>query len=187
MSMWRDPGNTKKDGLPAVPEPPAAADGRLFGAETGATPPGDAASATAPVQPIASGAPTSTAKESLIAADISIEGKIEGAGHVRLAGRFKGDVNVKGDLTIERGAKLNGGVRANKVIIAGELEGNIESASQVELQTSGLLVGDVKAGSLTVAAGARMRGQADFGWGEDGAKPAKSPGKAATDGDAGST
>ncbi|GAE62431.1 hypothetical protein XPN_4337 [Xanthomonas arboricola pv. pruni MAFF 301427] len=90
---------------------------------------------------------------------------------MRLAGRFKGDVNVKGDLTIERGAKLNGGVRANKVIIAGELEGNIESAVQVELQTSGVLVGDVKAGSLTVASGARMRGQADFGWGEDTGKP----------------
>ena len=36
-----------------------------------------------------------------------------------------------------------------------------------------MLVGDVKAGTLTVASGARMRGQADFGW-EDkgmGAKP----------------
>lgn len=104
---------------------------------------------------------------------------------MRLAGRFKGDVNVKGDLTIERGAKLNGGVRANKVIIAGELEGNIESAAQVELQTSGVLVGDVKAGSLTVASGARMRGQADFGWGEDtGSKPPAKPVVAAGDSDA---
>ncbi|TWR32779.1 polymer-forming cytoskeletal protein, partial [Xanthomonas vasicola] len=111
---------------------------------------------------------------------------IEGAGHVRLAGRFKGDVNVKGDLTIERGAKLNGGVRANKVIIAGELEGNIESAAQVELQTSGVLVGDVKAGSLTVASGARMRGQADFGWGDDGGKPATAS-KAVASGDSDAT
>src|SRR3546814_4908445 len=43
------------------------------------------------------------AKESLIAADLTIEGKIEGAGHVRIAGKFKGDVNVQGDLTIEKG------------------------------------------------------------------------------------
>jgi cytoskeletal protein CcmA (bactofilin family) len=70
-------------------------------------------------------------------------------------------------------------VRANKVIIAGELEGNIESASQVELLASGALIGDVKAGSLTVAAGARMRGQADFGWEDDkgrkGGKPTPEP------------
>ena len=102
--------------------------------------------------------------ESLIAADIMIEGKIEGAGSVRIAGKFKGDVNVQGDLTIESGAKLNGGVRADKVVIAGELEGNVESATMVNLLPTAVVVGDIKAGSLTVAAGARMRGHADFGW-----------------------
>jgi cytoskeletal protein CcmA (bactofilin family) len=104
------------------------------------------------------------AKESLIASDITIEGKIEGTGHVRIAGQFKGDVNVQGDLTIEKDAKLNGSVRAKKITVAGELEGNIEAAAQVELQTTGVLVGDLKAGTLTVAAGSRMRGQAEFGW-----------------------
>ncbi len=106
----------------------------------------------------------SQGKESLIASDLTIEGKIEGTGHVRIAGRFKGDVNVQGDLTIEAGAKLSGGVRAKRVVIAGELEGNIEGAVRVELLEGGVLIGDVKAGSLTVAAGSRMRGQADFGW-----------------------
>lgn len=103
-------------------------------------------------------------KESLIAADLTIEGKIEGAGHIRLAGRFKGDVHVQGDLTIEHGAKLTGGVRARKVMVAGELEGNIESAQRLELLDSGVLVGDVKAGSVIVASGSRMRGQVEFGW-----------------------
>ena len=103
-------------------------------------------------------------KESLIAGDLTIEGKIEGAGHVRIAGRFKGDVHVQGNLTIEVGAKVTGGVRANTVIIAGELDGNIDSAMRVELVETGLITGDVKAGSLTVAAGSRMRGNVEFGW-----------------------
>ena len=103
-------------------------------------------------------------KESLIAADITIEGKVEGGGSVRIAGKFKGDVNVQGDLTIEAGAKLTGGVRADKVTIAGELEGNVEQASRVDLLQTGVVIGDLKAGSLTVATGARMRGQAEFGW-----------------------
>jgi cytoskeletal protein CcmA (bactofilin family) len=114
--------------------------------------------------------PAVARKESLIAADITIEGKIEGGGSVRIAGRFKGDVNVQGDLTVESGAKLTGGVRAEKVTIAGELEGNVEQASLVELQHTGVVIGDVKAGSLTVAAGARLRGQAEFGW-DDGKGP----------------
>ena len=106
-------------------------------------------------------------RESLIASDISIEGKIDGAGHVRLAGRFKGDVHIQGDLTVETGAKLTGSVRAHSVAIAGEVEGNIESASRGELLESGVLNGDLKAGTLTVAAGSRMRGRAEFGWGDE--------------------
>ena len=108
-----------------------------------------------------------TAKESLIASDLTIEGKIEGSGHVRIAGRFKGDVNVQGDLTIEPGAKLAGGVRANKVNVSGELEGNIDSASQVELTNSGAVHGDLKADTLTVASGSRIRGHVECGnWGD---------------------
>ncbi len=110
----------------------------------------------------------SDAKETLIAANLAIEGKIQGAGHVRVAGQFKGDVNVEGNLTIERGAKVTGGVRASTVTIAGELEGNVDAASRVELLESGVLNGDLKAGSLTVAAGSRMRGNAEFGWEEKG-------------------
>lgn len=110
------------------------------------------------------------AKESLIAADLTIEGKIEGAGHVRIAGRFKGDVHVDGNLTIEHGAHLTGEVYAKTVIVAGELHGNINGAARVELLDSGVLAGDVKAGSLTVAAGSRMRGQVEFGWEEKSVK-----------------
>ncbi|SRR5690242_4227193 len=124
----------------------------------------------APVQPAFRPAPAKALGESLIAPDLAIEGKIEGAGHVRIAGSFKGDINVRGDLTIEAGAKVTGSVRAEKVTIAGELTGNIESASHVELQQSGALTGDVKATTLTVAAGSRMRGQADFGWEDSGRK-----------------
>jgi cytoskeletal protein CcmA (bactofilin family) len=105
-------------------------------------------------------------KETVIAAGLAIDGKIEGTGHVRMAGRFKGDVNVDGDLTIEPGAKITGSVRASTVTIGGELEGNIDGAARVELLASGILNGDLKAGSLTVAGGSRMRGNVAFGWDE---------------------
>ena len=159
MSIWKDQNSTRKDSIPPPPEPaplreaPAAAD---FSPTT-----------TAPPRAVPAATNEREPKESLIAADLTIEGKIEGTGHVRIAGKFKGDVNVQGDLTIEPGAKLTGGVRADKVMISGELEGNIEQASRVDLQSGGSVVGDVKAGSLTVAAGARMKGQAQFGWEED--------------------
>ena len=53
------------------------------------------------------------------------------------------------------------------MVISGEIEGNIESASRVELLETGVLNGDLKAGTLTVAAGSRMRGRAECGWGDE--------------------
>ncbi|HKT72439.1 MAG TPA: polymer-forming cytoskeletal protein [Steroidobacteraceae bacterium] len=103
-------------------------------------------------------------KESVIASDLTIEGKIVGNGHIRIAGRFKGDVQVDGNVTLDTGAHLEGQVRANAVVVGGELVGNIENAKRVELLDGGVISGDVKAGSLTVAAGSRMRGQVEFGW-----------------------
>ena len=162
MAIFNQQGTAKKEAATFTPDPPPF---REASAAAEASPATAAPRRIEPVQ----------AKESLIAADLAIEGKIEGSGHVRIAGRFKGDVNVQGDLTIEAGAKLVGGVRAKKVVIAGELEGNIEGAARVELLEGGVLLGDVKAGSLTVAAGARMRGQADFGWEDKHANAAKAP------------
>jgi cytoskeletal protein CcmA (bactofilin family) len=118
----------------------------------------------APPEPVRPAPRTAEVKESVIAAGLAIEGKIEGGGHVRIAGRFNGDVHVEGNLTIEQGAKLTGEVRAKTVTVGGELEGNIEAATSVELTATGVLTGDLKAGSLTVAAGSRMRGKVEFGW-----------------------
>jgi cytoskeletal protein CcmA (bactofilin family) len=110
-------------------------------------------------------------KESHISADLTIEGKIIGSGHIRIAGRFKGDVQVDGNVSLESGARLEGHVKANVVSVGGELIGNIENAKRVELLETGVINGDVKAGSLTVAAGSRMRGQVEFGYeGEQRAK-----------------
>jgi cytoskeletal protein CcmA (bactofilin family) len=157
MALWKDQyGREQGSSEPASPEKPAAA----VNIETARQP--AAATPPAPAR--------GDAKESLLAAGLTIEGKIEGTGHVRIAGSFKGDVHVQGNLTIEQGAKVTGGVRANTVVVGGELEGNIDAASRVELLQTGVLNGDLKAGSLTVAAGSRMRGRAEFGWDEKGGK-----------------
>lgn len=153
MAMWKEPTPARKEPN-LMPQDPPRKEEDTFGSSSSYNPPSRSRDGQ------------SQSKETLIAADLAIEGKIEGSGHVRVAGRFKGDVHVQGNLTIEQGAKVTGGVRASTVIIGGELEGNVDAASRVELLETGVLNGDLKAGSLTVAAGSRMRGQAEFGWDE---------------------
>ena len=150
MSIWKEPA--KRDAVPVQPDP---APRREADSSTDAAP----SFVARPVQ-------QRDTKESLIAANLFIEGKIQGAGDIRIAGQFKGDVDVQGDLTIETGAKLTGSVRAGKVVVAGELDGNVLSATRVDLLSTAVVDGDIKAGAVTVAAGSRMRGQVEFGWEE---------------------
>jgi cytoskeletal protein CcmA (bactofilin family) len=164
MALWRDQYGREQSSSDqsAAPEKPAAAPVSI---ESARQPVAAAATQASPASQ-----PRGDAKESLLSAGLTIEGKIEGSGHVRIAGNFKGDIHVQGNLTIESGAKVTGGVRANTVVVGGELEGNIDAAARVELLQTGVLNGDLKAGSLTVAAGSRMRGRAEFGWDEKGGK-----------------
>jgi len=104
------------------------------------------------------------AGESVLGPELTIEGKIQGGGDVRIAGRFKGDVSVDGNFRIDAGARLEGQVKASVVVVGGELQGNIDAAKHVDVLSSGVIVGDVKAASITVAAGSRMRGHVEFGW-----------------------
>jgi cytoskeletal protein CcmA (bactofilin family) len=158
MAIWKDPTSSNKEAMK----------------EAAVVTPTPEAGVKRDHDYLADIAPASTrraapreAKESVISSDITITGKIDGAGHVRLAGKFEGDVHIQGDLTIDTGAKLTGGVRANSVTIGGEIEGNIESAASVEILNTGILNGDLKAGTLAVAAGSRMRGRVEFGWGDE--------------------
>jgi cytoskeletal protein CcmA (bactofilin family) len=162
MALWKDP--TKDPSMPGSDGAAALAPEPAMRAV--ATPaPSPTVEPARTVQRAA--APTvGTGKESLIAADVTIEGKIEGAGHVRIAGRFKGDVNVQGNVTIEQGAHVTGQIAAATVMVSGEINGNVHASSRVELLETGIINGDVKAAVLTVAAGSRMRGNADFGWPE---------------------
>ena len=160
MALWKEPA-------PAAPSPIGIA-----------RPPTDAPVRPAPervMDPVAAPAAAATlvarpkdkveSRESLIAAGLSIEGKIQGTGNVRIAGAFKGDVLVEGNLSIEPGARHQGEVRAGTVTVSGELTGNI-GARHVDVTPTGVIVGDVKADTITVASGSRMRGHVEFGWGD---------------------
>jgi cytoskeletal protein CcmA (bactofilin family) len=102
--------------------------------------------------------------ESVLGSGVSIEGKMEGDGDVRIAGKFKGDIHIKGNLNVQKGAHLTAKINADAVTIEGEVEGTVVASGQVTLSESAQVVGDLKAKTLAVSAGSRMRGNVEFGW-----------------------
>ncbi len=159
MALWKETspvGSPTASGSPAAHTPTPVTDLHGKAAERPASESGSEAARRA--------APRPAPVESVIAAELTIEGKITGSGDVRIAGRFKGDVQVDGTLRIDSGARLEGQVRASVAVVGGELQGNIDAIKQVDVLATGIIIGDVKAASITVAAGSRMRGHVEFGW-----------------------
>jgi cytoskeletal protein CcmA (bactofilin family) len=150
MALWNQPAQPETSGKPLIEIPPAEQP------------------IVAPANPVAPRKEFAVKdrRESVFGTGVSIDGKIEGDGDVRIAGKFKGEIQIKGDLTIEKGARIATKINANTVTIGGEVEGNVLASSQVELLETAQLVGDLKGSSLTVAAGSRMRGHVEFGWSE---------------------
>lgn len=164
MALWKDTGSVASPPASGNPIAAAPAVADLHKAPERAPEPPPPPAAEPLRRPAPRQAAPAAAQESLIAAELTIEGKIAGSGDVRIAGRFKGDVHVDGNFRIDAGAKLEGQVRAGVVVVGGELQGNIDAARQVDVLSTGVIVGDVKAASITVAAGSRMRGHVEFGW-----------------------
>lgn len=147
MALWNQ---ANPDGNPEKPQP-------VIPAPTTITP----APTSAPVERESA---TAARRESVFGPGVTIEGKIEGDADIRIGGKFKGDIHIKGDLNLDKGAKVSAKVHAANVTIGGELEGNVVAGAQVKLLESGQLIGDLKAATLTVVAGSRMRGHVEFGW-----------------------
>ncbi|MGH7853389.1 MAG: bactofilin family protein [Candidatus Binatia bacterium] len=132
--------------------------------EKPSVPPATATAPHATAIPVAKEGAAKGPRESVFGAGVTIEGKIEGDADIRIAGKFKGDIQIKGDLHIDKGARLTAKISAANVTLGGELDGNVVATGQVRLMESAQMMGDLKASTLTVAAGSRMRGHVEFGW-----------------------
>ncbi|MCQ8185713.1 bactofilin family protein [Parvularcula maris] len=93
---------------------------------------------------------------SLISADMVIRGEIRSEGEVQFDGEIEGDIYAKG-LVVGEGATVRGEIMAEKVKVAGTVEGRVR-ATRVELTASSMVKGDVIHTALMIEAGARFEG-----------------------------
>jgi len=96
---------------------------------------------------------------SVLGAGVIWQGSISGSGGVRIEGTFEGQVAMRGILVVgETGRVTCENIRANTVIVAGAVRGNI-IAQKVEIRATGRIWGNVVTVSFATEEGAFLRGQ----------------------------
>ncbi len=96
---------------------------------------------------------------SVLGPGINWQGNLHGSGGVRIEGTFEGEVAVRGLIVVgETGRVTCENMRANTVVVAGAVRGNI-TAEKLEIRSTGRVWGDVTVVAFSTEEGAFLRGQ----------------------------
>jgi cytoskeletal protein CcmA (bactofilin family) len=96
---------------------------------------------------------------SRIGSGLSFRGDIVGGGDLVVDGRVTGTIDLgPNDLTIRQGGRVEADVRAQNVIVHGELIGNVVAAERTLIAETGRMKGDVVTVTVSVLAGAQFKG-----------------------------
>lgn len=96
---------------------------------------------------------------SVLGSGVIWHGSISGSGGVRIEGAFEGEIALRGMIVVgETGRVTCENVRANTVIVAGAVRGNI-TTQKLEIRGTGRVWGDVVTTAFVTEEGAFLRGQ----------------------------
>src|SRR2546421_6657938 len=97
--------------------------------------------------------------------DAEVTGKLSFATPTRIEGKLKGELRASDLLVIGAQAVVQANVHAEKLIVLGEVRGQVEGASRVEICAGGRLFGDIGTKRLGGEGGATLEGRARQGRG----------------------
>ena len=98
-----------------------------------------------------------------LGADAVFKGQLQFEKGVKLLGKFEGEISSEGQLLVAEGATLTGDVKAGSVRVDGQIKGNLNAKTKVQLSASARLEGDVQTQRLEVAEGAVLVGRCVVG------------------------
>jgi len=100
----------------------------------------------------------SPGKATLINEGCRISGEVTGSGDFIINGEVAGDCDVSGTVSLARNGLWQGSIRADNVIVAGKIEGDIMANGKVEITNTARISGTVTGRAIAVAEGAIVEG-----------------------------
>jgi len=100
---------------------------------------------------------------SIIGRSITITGDITADEPLTIAGCVDGTVSVPGhSVTIDAGGQVNADVRADAVIVSGQVTGSVVATARIAVCATAVIDGHLSAPLLSVEDGAEVRGKLDI-------------------------
>jgi len=94
-----------------------------------------------------------------VGAKISIRGTIISRGDVYLNGEVEGKVEAANStVTVGPDAKIIANLEARKVVVVGNVDGNIKATEVIEVQKTGSITGDLTTARIAIEDGAFFKG-----------------------------
>ena len=107
--------------------------------------------------------PANTAEKTVIGEKIFIDGNIRGEENLVIEGSMKGNIEMaKHNFTVGPKGRLEGEIKAHSIRVSGQMIGNIKTQGKVEITKEANFMGDIKAKSISVEAGAYFKGSIEL-------------------------
>ena len=99
------------------------------------------------------------ASETIVGASVKLKGNLRSDGDILIEGIVTGDIKTKGSVKVGESASVIAGVKAENIVISGNVQGNIEVSDKLEITPTGRVIGDISANVLSIAPGAVFTGK----------------------------
>jgi cytoskeletal protein CcmA (bactofilin family) len=106
--------------------------------------------------------PGTAGQACVIGAKTAFKGEISGDEDILVEGSVEGEIRTTRDLRIGPGGVVKATVSAQSLIVSGEVVGDCEALTRVEIQSTGRLTGNIRAPKIVIAEGAMFRGNSDM-------------------------
>ncbi len=100
-----------------------------------------------------------TGTTSLLSKEVKIEGDIQGNEDLQVDGQLKGSIKLAGDIFVGPTGTIEADVEAENVVVQGQITGNVLARKQLQIQSSGKLIGDCIAQTIDIKEGALFEGR----------------------------
>lgn len=90
---------------------------------------------------------------------VTLEGTLQLTGTFRIDGNVKGSIISQQTVVLGEGAKVEGQIEGNRVVISGRFDGVIFAKGRVEIQAKGLVTGEIHSPCLVIDPGGIFDGR----------------------------